>query len=198
MWPRVLTRVFSRFSRSAGAFAFLDLPSCIEVLALASFSCCLLGNLAESFPLSENLALALLALLATRTRSEVQLLALCGFCLFTIITDVVFMCTEAGGWGGAMTLLNILLKLAMASGAQKLCYALEALSEDMGGMMAGGRSACTGLGAGAYPSASYAAPSEPPPLGPAVDESLGYEEASGGGGAAISSGEVGVTRYRAI
>lgn len=164
-------------STRAGAFAFLDLPSRIEVLALASFSCCLLGNLAAAFPLAENLAIALLALLAARSRSEVQLVALFGFCMFTTVTDVVFMCTYAGGWGGAMTAMNIFLKLGAASHAHKLWNAAGLLDDSLGGMPP------RDDGSAGYPTASYAAPTQPP-----VD----YEDVA----ADAKPGEA--TRYRAI
>ena len=187
-----------RLSTRAGAFAFLDLPSRIEVLALASISCCLLGNLAIAFPLAENLALALLALVAIRHRSEVQLIALCGFCAFTTITDIVFMCTYASGWGGTMTALNIFLKLAVAVQAHKLSSALGALDDQFGGMAAVPQSGCGsgGMGAmgggyacgGAYPTAGYVAPSGPPDVEYADD----VPTPPGTGG----EGEV--TRYRAI
>ena len=69
-------------SARAGAFSYLDLASKIEVFALASFTCSLLGSLSPSFPLAANLGVALVALLACRGRSEAQLTGLCGFCLF--------------------------------------------------------------------------------------------------------------------
>ena len=174
-----------RLSTRAGAFAFLDLPSRIEVLALASISCCLLGNLAIAFPLAENLALALLALLAIRNRSEVQLIALCGFCAFTTITDIVFMCTYASGWGGTMTALNVFLKLSIAVQAHKLSSALGALDDQFGGMAAVPQG---GGGGGGYPTAGYVAPSGPPDVEYADD----VPAPPGAGG----EGEV--TRYRAI
>lgn len=183
-----------RLSTRAGSFAFLDLPSRVEVLALASFSCCLLGNLAAEFPLAENLSLALLALLATRSRSEVQLVALVGFSAFTTITDVVFMCTYATGWGGTMTALNIFLKLGVAAHAHKLVSALDALDDQFGGMSAvpscsgAGGGSCSG-GGGGYPTAGYTAPRGPPDVDDYADEAAAATGAAGGPE---------VTRYRAI
>ena len=72
----------------AGTFGFLDVPAKVETLALASFGCTLLGNLSE-FPAPENFAIALLAMLASRTRSEAQLVGLIGFVLFTTCLKLV-------------------------------------------------------------------------------------------------------------
>lgn len=137
-----------RLATRIGSVQLLDVPSRVEVLALASFSCCLLGDLGE-FPLASNLAVAVLALVACRSRSEAQLVAFCGFAIYTTITDVIFMCTIASSWGGAMTTFNIVLKLAAATNAYKMCATLSTMSGEELGM---------GDDDDAYPSAAYQAP----------------------------------------
>jgi hypothetical protein len=172
-----------RLSARAGAFAFLDTPSKIEVFALGSFSTCLLGSLAR-FPLPANLAIALLGLLACRSRSEAQLAGLCGFCVFTTITDLIEMARGGtSGWGGTMCILNIILKLFMAANAYRIVDALGALDEmapndDLGEPGQVG----SGSAASGFPTAYHA---------PTNVSSLPEDDAPVGEGA-------GVTRYRAI
>lgn len=167
-----------RLSERANAFAFLDRPARVEVFALASFGCCLLGSLVDAFPLAANLAVAQLALLASRSRSEAQLIALCGFVLFTAVTDVIFMCVSPSGWGGMMIILNIVLKLSYATQAYRLCYTLSHFAgygdEPLPTSDAGPAS-------GAYPPAYQA----PPPVDGDADA-----------GDSLMPGEA--TRYRAI
>ena len=117
-------------SARAGAFSYLDLASKIEVFALASFTCSLLGSLSPSFPLAANLGVALVALLACRGRSEAQLTGLCGFCLFTTVTDIIAIATRCTMWAGTMATLNIMLKFGTASHAYRLCDAVGALAAD--------------------------------------------------------------------
>ena len=150
-----------RLTAHAGAFAFFDLPSKLEAFALGSFSCCLLGSMSAAFPLPQNIGIALLALIACRGYSEAQLAATTGFCLFTTITDFILMCANPTGWGGAMTILNILLKLAMAAHAYRMCDQVGALAEGMATSVEGDATMARGgtaRASGAYPAATYHAP----------------------------------------
>ena len=182
-----------RLSARAGAYTFLDVPSKIEVLALGSFSCCLLGSLSTGFPLPVNLAVALLALLACRARSEAQLAGLCGFGLFTIITDIIAICTRPTGWGGTMTAFNIFLKLSVAGHAYRLCDALGALDDmapvngDEGAVVAGGGGSGAAVG---YPTAYHA------PVASMSEDDLATMSAEAADLKHSAVGEV--TRYRAI
>ena len=179
-----------RLSARAGAFTLLDTPSKIEVIALGSFSCCMLGSLSNSFPLAANLAVALLALVACRARSEAQLAGLCGFCLFTTITDIINLCVRPSGWGGTMTIVNIFLKLSLATQAYRLSDALSAFAIDDELPAApgdGGAGGTPGSSSGGYPTAYHA-----PALEEADYDSLAAERA------AKHEGGEGVTRYRAI
>ena len=104
----LLIMVSGRLRQGLQAFIYLAVPERVEMFGLLSMSCCLLGSLGE-FPLAVNLAVALLALIACRSGSDAQLLALCGFATFTIITDLmhIFRCSA---WGGAMLIINAVLK----------------------------------------------------------------------------------------
>ena len=176
-----------RLSARAGAFAFLDAPSKIEALAMGSFSCCMLGSLSHSFPLAANLSIALLALLAIRGRSEAQLAGLCGFCLFTTLTDIINLCYWSTGWAGTMTILNIFIKLSMASYAYRICDALAA--DDV--LPSADDYAAADAPHGAGSSGGYPAVYHSPPLK--------EEDADDAPPAANEAGQrEGVTRYRAI
>ena len=188
-----------RLSASMGTFASLDAPAKMEVIALSSFAACLLGG---DWPAAFNLSIALLALLAVRTRSDAQLCALCGFAIYTSITDFVYLFAEpSSGWGSAMLILNIVLKVGLATNS----YALFGTGDDgmpMGGADdvdavggrgnnfagGGGSSSASGAGGG-FPSASY--------IAPAVDSTVDYESmAADAADKHASMGEA--TRYRPI
>ena len=188
-----------RLSARAGAFAFLDAPSKLEVFALSSFSCCLLGSLSSTFPLAANLAVALLALIACRGNSEAQLAGVCGFCFFTIITDVIAMCTRMSGWGGTMTTLNVLLKLGIAANAYRLVDDIGILAAEDGmapsadvrgascSSAVGVGNSAVGSAGGGFPSAYHA---------PAMGDDDYVSMASEATDRNVAVGEA--TRYRAI
>jgi hypothetical protein len=148
-----------RLAGRAGAFSYLDLPQKVESLALASFCCCLLGDLG-AFPLASNLGIALLGLVAIRARSEAQLISLCGFIMFTAVGDLFFVCTEADSWGGVFTVMNMVLKLGMGQYAFRMYTAFDALAAagDIGEIEPPEHDG----GSSSFPAASYTAP---PPLG---------------------------------
>ena len=98
---------------------FLDVPDRIETFGLLSFSCCLLGSLSQSFPLSINIGVALFILIASRNRRDSVLLGLCGFCAFTAVTDLLQL-LHCSFWGGSMSLVNIILKIGAASNAYRI------------------------------------------------------------------------------
>ena len=108
-----------RLQSSLQAFAHLDLAARVETFGLLSFCCCLLGSLGK-FPLAINLGVALLALVACRSKSEAQCMCMCGGAIFTIVTDFVYITTNPSGWGAAMVVVNAALKLGCASNAHKL------------------------------------------------------------------------------
>ena len=146
-----------RLSARTGAYSFLDVPAKMEVLALASFCCCLLGSMSSAFPLAQNIGIALLALLACRGNSEAQLAAACAFSLFTTVTDIIIMFANPSGWGGAMTTLNLLLKLAIAAHAYRMCETLGALADEIPSSVEGGcGSGAAGSTSGGYPVAYHA------------------------------------------
>lgn len=136
-----------------------------------------------TFPLEVNFSIALLALLAMRSRSEAQLLGLVVFALFTTMTDVVFLCSEASGWGGVMTALNMVLKLGLALHAYRICSVSDGLSAD------DGLGASDEGGNGGYPTAYHA-----PTSGLTQDDYAALAVEAADKHAAIGE----VTRYRAI
>jgi hypothetical protein len=93
------------------------------------------------------------------------------------------MTTRMTGWGGTMAMLNVLIKLCIATHAYRLCDELDDFAAE--GMAPGGEGgAGPSTGAGGFPTA-YHAPSR-------ADEDFGAAEAG-------EKGAVGeVTRYRAI
>mmetsp|Transcript_18011 Transcript_18011/g.46045 ORF Transcript_18011/g.46045 Transcript_18011/m.46045 type:complete len:159 (+) Transcript_18011:84-560(+) len=113
-----LLMISGRIRRGWQAFMFLDVPERVETFALLSFACCLLGSLGI-FPVSVNLAVALLGLVAARSHSDAQLLGLCGFVAFTIATDIMqlFRCSA---WGASMLAVNVVLKFGAASNAYRM------------------------------------------------------------------------------
>ena len=155
-----------RLQNGLRSFMYLDLPSRIETFGLLSFSCSLLGNLGK-FPIAANLAVALLAIVACRSRSEAQLLGLCGFALFTSVTDIIFMASSPSFWGTVFIVLNMLLKMGAASNAYRLCGAalegsesLETSDEGQAGYPSAYQ-APSSLGAEEFPSFASEAASEP-------------------------------------
>jgi len=86
----------------------------VELCCLASFLCCLMGSF-DSFPLAVNLAITLLGLMACRSKSEAQYLAMVAFCGISAITDVVWICNESTGWGSCMVVINLVPKLSAAN-----------------------------------------------------------------------------------
>jgi hypothetical protein len=111
--------------------ALMDLPARVETFGLFSFACCLLGSLASPFfPLAINVGVALLALVACRSRSEAQLLGYCGAVVFTLVTDLLFLFRSASAWGAAMIVVNVVCKLGGASNAYRLCSMVDALGND--------------------------------------------------------------------
>ena len=173
-----------RLSARAGAFAYLDLPSKLEVFALSSFACCMLGGLSSSYPFATNSAVALLALVACRSRSEAQLACLCGFSLYTTITDIIAVCIHPTGWGGVMTIANLVLKLNLAIYSYRLMDALSELSDEMAPRDEG----TSGPAASGFPTA-YHAPS-------LKDDDYAAMAAEAADRHANDVGDV--TRYRAI
>ena len=115
-----LIMLSGRMQSGLQTFAFLDLPGRVETFGLLSFCCCMLGSLGE-FPLSANLGVALLALVACRSKSEAQCLCVCGASMFTILTDFFFITSNPSAWGTAMAIINAALKLGCANNAYKLC-----------------------------------------------------------------------------
>ena len=116
-----------------------------------------------------------------------------GFAFFTIVTDIITLCTRPTGWGGTMTVVNMVFKLVVATHAYRLCDALGSLSaaDDIISPSGEGAAAVAGS-AGGYPMAYHA-----PPL---KEEEVDYGEAAGSGHAdADADAAVGeATRYRAI
>ena len=180
----VLLMISGRMRQGLQAFMFLDVPERVETFGLLSFSCCLLGSLGHNaiginnFPLTVNLAVALLALLASRSRSEAQLLGLCGFVGFTILTDL-FVLLRCSAWGAAMLIVNIVLKGGAASNALRMVGANLGNDEALA-------PADHGIGP---PMANYQAPQS---LGPADYEAMAAEAATKHVGIGDS------TQYRAI
>jgi len=121
--------ISARAQQWAAAFSFMDPAAKVECLCLLSFAVCVLGSLAE-FPLAVNLAIAVLGLSSCRSGSEAQLLAVCFFAGMTTITDIIFMCTRPSGYGGFMTLFNLVLKLAAATQSYRLCETGQRLSPE--------------------------------------------------------------------
>ena len=111
--------VGGRARQWAVAFTFMDPAAKLELLCLLSFAVCVLGSLVV-FPVAVNLAIALLGLSSCRSGSEAQLIAVCFFAVLTTVTDVVFMCTRPSTYGGFMTLLNLVVKLAAATQSYRL------------------------------------------------------------------------------
>ena len=124
--------VGGRARQWAVAFTFMDPAAKLELLCLVSFAVCVLGSLVV-FPVAVNLAIALLGLSSCRSGSEAQLIAVCFFAVLTTVTDVVFMCTRPSTYGGFMTLLNLVVKLAAATQSYRLLDAggRYGLSNDM-------------------------------------------------------------------
>ena len=124
--------VGDRARQWAVAFTFMDPAAKLELLCLVSFAVCVLGSLVV-FPVAVNLAIALLGLSSCRSGSEAQLIAVCFFAVLTTVTDVVFMCTRPSTYGGFMTLLNLVVKLAAATQSYRLLDAggRYGLSNDM-------------------------------------------------------------------
>ena len=132
--------VGGRARQWAVAFTFMDPAAKLELLCLVSFAVCVLGSLVV-FPVAVNLAIALLGLSSCRSGSEAQLIAVCFFAVLTTVTDVVFICTRpsptsssfALTYGGFMTLLNLVVKLAAATQSYRLLDAggRYGLSNDM-------------------------------------------------------------------
>ena len=190
-----------RLSANVGAFAQLDVAAKLEVLALSSMSACILGY---DFPSTFSLAIALLALLAVRTRSDAQLIALCGFSVYTSVTDFVYIFTDSSStWSSVMLILNIAIKALMATNAFRLFgsgedgmsmgAADDAAAMDIGGMGGGGGggfpnppSSSYGGGSGGFPSASYIAPT--------VDATVDYDSMAD----AADKQPGDATRYRSI
>ena len=111
--------VGGRARQWATAFTFMDPAAKLELLCLVSFALCVLGSLVV-FPVAVNLAIALLGLSSCRSGSEAQLIAVCFFAVLTTVTDVIFICTRPSTYGGFMTLLNLVVKLAAATQAYRL------------------------------------------------------------------------------
>lgn len=177
----VLIMISGRMRQGLQAFMFLDVPERVETFGLLSFSCCLLGSQSVTFPLAVNIAVALLALIAARSRSDAQLLGLCAFVAFTSATDLlqVFHCSA---WGAAMLTVNLVLKFGAASNAYRL-VGMPILASD------------NGLGAVEHGCGSSGPPSGPyqaPPLAAADYEALAVEAAS----KHVGIGDA--TQYRAI
>ena len=187
-----------RLSASMGTFASLESPAKMEVIALSSFGASLLGG---DWPAAFNLAIALLALLAIRTRSDAQLCALCGFAIYTSITDFVYLFAEpSSSWCSAMLILNIAFKVGLATNA----YVLFGTGDDgmpmggvddvdvggvRGGGLGGGGGPSVPSAGGGFPSASY--------IAPAVDSTVDYESmAADAADKHASMGDA--TRYRPI
>jgi hypothetical protein len=105
------------------AFQLLESTAQIEIFCLFSFCVCILGSLA-AFPLSANLAVALLGLICCRSGSDAQYFGYVLFAGMTTVTDVVHLCSQGSAWGGLMTLLNLFPKLAAASHCFRLCSLL--------------------------------------------------------------------------
>jgi hypothetical protein len=124
-------------------FAYLDLASKVETLALASFFVLVLASHTAGFPIVVNFAVTLLALLACRSRSELQLNALVGFVLISSVTDIVYMAVTSSGWGLLFCLLNLPLKGLFALACFRLSPAED--SEEL-------------AGSEGFPTASYHAP----------------------------------------
>lgn len=105
------------------AFQLIESTAQIEIFCLASFCCCILGSLAV-FPLSPNLAVALLGLICCRSGSDAQLFGYVLFAGMTSVTDVIHLCSYGSAWGGFLTMLNAVPKLAAASHCFRLCSLL--------------------------------------------------------------------------
>ena len=146
-----LIMVFGRLQSAMQSFMFLDMPARVETFGLLSFACCLLASLSQ-FPLAVNLGVALLAVMASRSKSEGQLLALCGFAMFTVMTDLLFMAAHASAWSGLLMLVNIAIKLACASSAYRLAGILNELGGD------DKLPAAAEGGTASFPAAGYQAP----------------------------------------
>lgn len=137
--------------RFLGNIQHMDCAGRAEAFGLLSFGCCVLGSWADDYPLSVNLAIALLTLLAVRCRSEPQLLAVVGFACYTSIADVVYLLSEgASVWGWLMAAANIFLKLCAAAN----CFRLGSLGSDEELLAPGGGDDEPG----GYPSARYHEP----------------------------------------
>ena len=115
----ILIMFSGRIRAGMQAFMFLDVPERVETFGLLSFSCSLGGSLGTNFPTAVNLAIALLALVAARSRSDAQLLGLCVFVGCTILTDLMqlFHCSA---WAGAMLMFNAVLKFGAATNAYRM------------------------------------------------------------------------------
>lgn len=126
---------------SAGneAWSQLDQMQKCELCCLLSFCCCFIGSLA-AFPLATNLSIALLGLLACRKDgTEPQRVAFIFFCGVSTVTDIVFMSSVANGWGwgGVMTVINMVAKTVAATLAFRLCDTFRSLRETGGDSSAG-------------------------------------------------------------
>ena len=113
-----LIMMSGRLRRGWQTFLLLDVPERVETFGLLSFSCCLLGSLG-TMPLTVNLAVAVQILAASRSRSDAQLLGVCGFAAFTSVTDFLQL-AHCTAWGGAMLIVNVVLKFGAASNAYRM------------------------------------------------------------------------------
>lgn len=114
------------------AFQLLEATAQIEIFCLLSFCICILGSL-SAFPLSANLAVALLGLICCRSGSDAQYFGYVLFAGMTSVTDIVHLCSQGSTWGGLMTLLNFVPKLSAASNCFRLCSLLGGGPSDSSG-----------------------------------------------------------------
>uniref|UniRef100_A0A6V3YF55 Uncharacterized protein n=1 Tax=Prymnesium polylepis TaxID=72548 RepID=A0A6V3YF55_9EUKA len=128
MMSEILTVMSSKLQQGIVAITYMDPSARVEFFSLVSMACCLIGAENGPYMLSTNLAVALLGLICCRSGSELQVVALCVFSLFTTITDVVHMCTNPSGWGGLWSAINIVMKLGAATSASRSSATFRSLT----------------------------------------------------------------------
>ncbi len=170
---------------ASGGWSHLTLPAKVEACALASFVICLVGSSADFFNTdfdgTVGMVIALLALHASRTRREPQLLVYIGCALFSSVAEIIYIFSVASAWGVLFCLFNLILKGITCMGAFRL-------SQLAGADLV---PATDDEGAAGYPSAAYVAPG--------LDQDYGLDSGAPPAGRGGGDGTVGpATQYRAI